>query len=73
MRWLRPGLAASIDPGSILQAGIDPIATVRELASWVVHAYAKDATGAPGVPAINPARLWLSRRCTRLGRVPGLA
>jgi sugar phosphate isomerase/epimerase len=49
-----PGLAASIDPGSILQAGIDPIATVRELASWVVHAYAKDATGSAGVPAINP-------------------
>ena len=49
-----PGLAASIDPGSILQAGIDPIATVRELASWVVHAYAKDATGSAGVPAVNP-------------------
>jgi sugar phosphate isomerase/epimerase len=49
-----PGLAASIDPGSILQAGIDPIATVRELASWVVHAYAKDATGSRGVSAINP-------------------
>jgi sugar phosphate isomerase/epimerase len=49
-----PGLAASIDPGSILQAGIDPITTVRELASWVVHAYAKDATGSAGVPAINP-------------------
>jgi sugar phosphate isomerase/epimerase len=49
-----PGLAASIDPGSILQAGIDPITTVRELASWVVHAYAKHATGAPGVPAFNP-------------------
>jgi sugar phosphate isomerase/epimerase len=49
-----PGLAASIDPGSILQAGIDPITTVRELASWVEHAYAKDATGAPGVPAFNP-------------------
>ncbi len=48
------GLAASIDPGSILQAGIDPIATVRELATWVVHAYAKDATGSAGVPAVNP-------------------
>ena len=42
-----PGLAASIDPSSILQAGIDPIKTVRELASWVVHAYANDATGSP--------------------------
>jgi sugar phosphate isomerase/epimerase len=49
-----PGLAASIDPGSILQAGIDPITTVRELAAWVVHAYANDATGVPGVRAVNP-------------------
>ena len=49
-----PGLAASIDPGSILQAGVDPIATARELASWVVHAYAKDATGSSGMPAFNP-------------------
>jgi sugar phosphate isomerase/epimerase len=49
-----PGLAASIDPSSILQAGIDPIVTVRELASWVVHAYAKDATGSSGVNAVNP-------------------
>ena len=49
-----PGLAASIDPASILQAGIDPIVTVRELASWVVHAYAKDATGSSGVRAVNP-------------------
>jgi sugar phosphate isomerase/epimerase len=48
------GLAVSIDPASILQAGIDPIVTVRELATWVVHAYAKDATGSPGVPAVNP-------------------
>jgi sugar phosphate isomerase/epimerase len=49
-----PGLAASIDPASILQAGIDPIVTVRELASWVAHAYAKDATGSSGVHAVNP-------------------
>jgi sugar phosphate isomerase/epimerase len=49
-----PGLAASIDPGSILQAGIDPIATARELGSWVVHAYAKDASRSPGLPAFNP-------------------
>ncbi len=68
-----PGLAASIDPGSILQAGIDPIATVRELASWVVHAYAKDATGSAGVPALQPARFWLPSRRPRLGRVSGLA
>jgi L-ribulose-5-phosphate 3-epimerase len=49
-----PGLAVSIDPSSILQAGIDPIKTVRELASWVVHAYANDATGTPGMKATNP-------------------
>ena len=49
-----PGLAASIDPGSILQAGIDPIKTVRELATWVVHAYANDATGSPRIQAVNP-------------------
>jgi sugar phosphate isomerase/epimerase len=49
-----PGLAASIDPGSILQAGVDPIATMRSLESWVVHAYAKDATGSAGVSTINP-------------------
>jgi sugar phosphate isomerase/epimerase len=49
-----PGLAASIDPASILQAGIDPIVSVRELASWVVHAYAKDASGSSTVKAVNP-------------------
>ncbi len=49
-----PGLAVSIDPGSILQAGIDPIVTVRALSSRIVHAYAKDARGSAGVPAVNP-------------------
>jgi sugar phosphate isomerase/epimerase len=49
-----PGLAASIDPASILQAGIDPIVSVRELAFWVVHAYAKDASGSSTVKAVNP-------------------
>jgi sugar phosphate isomerase/epimerase len=48
------GLAASVDPASLLQAGIDPVGCVRELSSWVVHAYAKDATGSPGVSAFNP-------------------
>jgi sugar phosphate isomerase/epimerase len=48
------GLAASIDPSNILQAGLDPVACVRDLGSWVVHAYANDATGAAGVPALNP-------------------
>jgi sugar phosphate isomerase/epimerase len=49
-----PALAASIDPAGLLQSGIDPVATVRELADWVAHAYARDATGAPGVPAFSP-------------------
>jgi sugar phosphate isomerase/epimerase len=49
-----PTLAASIDPTSLLQTGIDPVATVRELALWVVHAYANDATGVAGVPPFNP-------------------
>ncbi len=49
-----PGLAVSIDPASLLQAGIDPIAAVRGLSTAIVHAYATDATGSPGVPAINP-------------------
>jgi sugar phosphate isomerase/epimerase len=35
-----PSLAASIDPASLLRAGIDPIACVRELDRWVGHAYA---------------------------------
>ncbi len=39
-----PGLAASIDPAGLLQAGIDPVVAARELGSWVVHAYAGDAT-----------------------------
>ena len=47
-------LGARIDPASLLQTGIDPPRTVRELASWVAHAYAKDATGAAGGAAANP-------------------
>jgi sugar phosphate isomerase/epimerase len=39
-----PGLAASVDPASLLQTGIDPVVAVRELGSWVLHAYANDAT-----------------------------
>jgi sugar phosphate isomerase/epimerase len=51
------GLAVSIDPSSLLQAGIDPVACVRESASWVVHAYAKDATGSAGASIPNPRGL----------------
>lgn len=39
-----PSLAASIDPASLLRAGIDPIRTVGELGRWVAHAYAPPAT-----------------------------
>jgi len=49
-----PSLAASIDPGALLQTGVDPVATVRELAAWVAHAYASDATGSSRAPASNP-------------------
>jgi sugar phosphate isomerase/epimerase len=49
-----PGLAASIDPAAGLQAGVDPVASVRELAAWVVHAYATDAVRASGSAAPNP-------------------
>jgi sugar phosphate isomerase/epimerase len=49
-----PGLAVSIDPNSLLQARIDPIKIVRELAPSVVHAYANDATRATGMQSMNP-------------------
>jgi sugar phosphate isomerase/epimerase len=49
-----PTLGASIDPASLLPAGIDPPRSVVELASWVAHAYANDATGATGAAAVNP-------------------
>ncbi len=41
-----PSLAASLDPGGMLRFGHDPVATVRELGSWLAHAYASDAAGA---------------------------
>jgi sugar phosphate isomerase/epimerase len=47
-------LAVSIDPASLLQVGIDPVAAVRALAGWVAHAYANDATGVSGAAALNP-------------------
>ncbi len=49
-----PALAASIDPGSLLQTGVDPVITVRELAGWVAHAYANDATGSSRAAPSNP-------------------
>lgn len=49
-----PSLAASIDPSSLLQVGLDPVQAVRELAEYVAHAYANDASGMPRVAAPNP-------------------
>jgi sugar phosphate isomerase/epimerase len=49
-----PALGASVDSGFLLQAGIDPVTAVRALGSWVLHAYANDATGVRGVQPINP-------------------
>jgi sugar phosphate isomerase/epimerase len=47
-------LAASIDPASLLQTGIDPVATVRALGDNVAHAYANDGTAGSGARAANP-------------------
>jgi sugar phosphate isomerase/epimerase len=49
-----PLLGASIDPASLLQAGIDPVPTVREVGRLVAHAYANDATGTTRIAAPNP-------------------
>ncbi len=48
-----PGLAASVDPASLLRLGHDPIAATRDLAEWVAHAYATDAANS-GRIAGNP-------------------
>jgi sugar phosphate isomerase/epimerase len=47
-----PGLAASIDPASLLRFGHDPVATCRALGPWVAHAYANDGAGVAAAP--NP-------------------
>jgi L-ribulose-5-phosphate 3-epimerase len=41
------GLAASIDPATLLQHQIDPVAATRSLGPWVAHAYAVDPSTAP--------------------------
>jgi len=48
-----PSLAASIDPAALLRSGTDPIATVRDLNTWVAHAYAPLPAGS-GATAPNP-------------------
>lgn len=47
------GIAASVDPASLLASRIDPAAAVRALSRWVAHAYANEAVdlGPPGSPA----------------------
>ncbi len=47
-----PSLAVSLDPSSLLRQGIDPVAATRELALWVAHAYANDAS--KSVERTNP-------------------
>lgn len=37
-----PGLAASLDPSSMLLQGHDPIAATSALGTWIAHAYAPD-------------------------------
>ena len=49
------GLAASIDPASLLAQGHDPVATTRALGPRVAHAYLNDATtAATRVAMANP-------------------
>lgn len=50
-----PGIAASINPASLMSSGIDPADAVRSLARWVAHAYANDSAdlGAAGTPMIQ--------------------
>ncbi len=49
-----PALAASLNPAAALEVGIDPIASARSLAAWIIHAYANDAVHSPGSAVANP-------------------
>ncbi len=49
-----PGLAASVDPASLLRSGQDPASAVIALGPHVVHAYAADASGDPGPVVAHP-------------------
>ncbi len=70
-RTRRPGLAASIDPAACCTRASTRSCACASSASWVVHAYLNDATGAAGVSALNPRGFGLSSRRARLGGVPG--
>lgn len=39
-----PGLAASVDPASLMQSGHDPVETARALGPWIAHAYATEGS-----------------------------
>jgi sugar phosphate isomerase/epimerase len=53
-----PALGASVEPGALLAAGIDPVVAARELGPWVAHAYAHDASDRPRTTVIaNPRGL----------------
>lgn len=47
-------LAASLDPASLLRAGIDPANAARELASWVAHSYAGADPGPASGTSLHP-------------------
>ncbi|MDB5351195.1 MAG: sugar phosphate isomerase/epimerase [Planctomycetota bacterium] len=49
-----PGLAASLDPATLLRMGHDPVMAARELAGWVAHAYASEAGGGSSRLVSNP-------------------
>jgi sugar phosphate isomerase/epimerase len=49
-----PGLAASLDPGTLLRSGHDPVAAAVALGPWVAHAYANDASSLAGGSRIVP-------------------
>ena len=51
-----PGLAASLDPASLLRAGHDPVIAARELSEWVVHAYADEGGGSSGRSVVVSSR-----------------
>lgn len=50
------GLAASLDPASLLLNGHDPVAAVRALGEWVAHAYANDARSSRSAALTTSAR-----------------
>jgi sugar phosphate isomerase/epimerase len=53
------GLAASIDPSSLLRKGVDPVAAIKDLADWVAHAYTPTTAGTKS-PSTNPRRLGIA-------------